>query len=199
MLRIHKRKTFMSSRIAIGAFGVLLLAGGGYLLSLVAAPVVAPVIAARPIDVQTLPAPTAHDNRIIIPKIGVNIPYEEGTPALDRGAQWRHPDRGNPANGGNFIIAAHRFSIQPTPAATVEKSPFYNIDKIGEGDKIIVDYEGKRYAYQVEKSFNVTPTQIEIEAPSDDARLTLYSCTLSGSSDGRVVLVSKKMGEVAVN
>lgn len=169
------------------------------MLTLVAAPTIAPLILTRSIDVRALPAPEEKDNRIVIPKIGVNIPYGEGAASLDKGAEWRWPDRGNPERGGNFIIAAHRFSIQPTPLGTIEKSPFYNIDKLVVGDKIVVDYNGTRYGYEVTKIFEVKPTQIEIEAPSEEPKLTLYSCELGGSDAGRVVIIGKPLGKVALN
>ena len=178
---------------------ISMLAGGLYLLSLVSAPLIAPVIAQKPIIVAELPKPTISENRIVIPKLGVNIAYAPGEASLDRGAQWRYPDRGNPADGGNFIIAAHRFSIQPTPQGTVEKSPFYRIDQLTVDDKIIVDYEGVRYAYTIDKIFDVKPSQTEIEAASSMAKLTLYSCELGGSEAGRVVVTATPMGKVAVD
>ena len=199
MLVIQKRegkRKILSASVALAAFSILL--GGLYVLTLVSAPALAPLISLKPISVNALPAPTKAENRIVIPKIGVNIAYAPGAASLDRGAEWRYPDRGNPETGGNFIIAAHRFSIQPTPQGTVEKSPFYNIDKLVLGDKIIVDYQGVRYAYQIDKIFSVAPTQTEIEAPSQTPKLTLYSCELGGSSAGRDVITATPMGKVAV-
>jgi len=178
---------------------ILALIAGFYILSLVFAPAVAPMISQKTIDVKKLPTPTAKDNRIIIPKIGVNIAYAPGVAALNAGAEWRYPDRGNPEKGGNFIIAAHRLTIQPTPWATVEKSPFYNIDKLAISDKIIIDYSGTRYGYNISKIFNVTPNQVEIEAPTETPQLTLYSCDLTGAATGRVVIIAEPMGKVAVN
>ena len=170
---------------------------GGYLLLLATSPIIAPHFT-KPITVATLAKPEAKDNRIIIPKIGVNIPYgTNGKLALDRGAWWRYPDHGNPEKGGNFVVAAHRFSIQPTPGGTVEKSPFFHIDKLALGDQILADYQGKRYNYKITKKFDVKPTSVEIEAPTEDARLTLYSCDLGGAKTGRVVIVAEKQGEVA--
>ncbi len=190
----HKRPV----RGIVVAVAIVLLLGGLYMLTLVSAPVIAPVIAQKPIVVTELPKPTVTEDRIVIPKLGVNIPYAPGEASLDRGAQWRHPDRGNPADGGNFIIAAHRFSIQPTPQGTVEKSPFYRIDQLAMRDKIIVDYKGTRYAYEIDKIFDVKPSQIEIEAASDMPKLTLYSCELGGSEAGRIVITATPMGKVAL-
>ena len=95
-----------------GTIAALFLLAGGYLLLLATSPIIAPHFT-KPITVATLAKPEAKDNRIIIPKIGVNIPYgTNGKLALDRGAWWRYPDHGNPEKGGNFVVAAHRFSIQ---------------------------------------------------------------------------------------
>ena len=200
MLQIQtrtKRRAYISTVLIILA--AIAFIAGLYILSLVFAPAIAQIVSHKSIDVKKLPAPTAKDNRIVIPKIGVNIHYASGTAALNAGAEWRYPERGNPENGGNFIIAAHRLTSQPTPWATVEKSPFYNIDKLAIGDKIIIDYSGARYGYNISKIFNVTPNQVEIEAPSETPELTLYSCDITGSATGRVVIVAEPMGKVALN
>lgn len=198
LLKINTSKKIAIRPAAIGIVVSCLLISGLYLLTLVAAPTVGPLVAMKPIDVKALPAPAITRNNVIIPKIGVNIPYDKGVAALDQGAQWRYPERGNPESGGNFIIAAHRFSIQPTPLSTIEKSPFYHIDKLVIGDKIVIDYNGARYGYEISKIFDVTPDQIEIEAPSADEKLTLYSCELGGSDAGRIVVIAKPLGEVAL-
>lgn len=175
---------------------VCLVGVGLYVLALAVSPSVAPLIFTKPINAKALPKAKNGENRIVIPRIGVNIPYGKGRVALDRGAEWRHPERGNPKDGGNFVIAAHRFSIQPTPMGTIEKSPFYNIDKMKLGDSIVVDYDGARYAYEITKIFEVKPNQVEIEAPSEEAKLTLYSCELGGSEAGRIVISGKLLGQV---
>lgn len=194
-----KQKTNRKRPLIFICLAGSVFAAGVYLLALVAAPSVAPFIAMKPIEVAALPKPRTTDNRIIIPKIGVNIPYGSGAAALDRGAEWRYPNNGNPASGGNFVIAAHRFSIQPTPQSTIEKSPFYRIDKLSVGDKIIVDYNGERYGYEINNIFDVQATQTEIEAPSTEAKLTLYSCELGGADTGRIVVAAKLLGKVKID
>lgn len=198
MLTIKHKRSIKNTRVFIGGFAFLLLGGGAYVLSLVAAPVAAPLFAMKPIDVKALPSPEKTGDRIVIPKIGVNIAYGKGAAALDSGAEWRSPASGNPADGGNFVIAAHRFSIQPTPKSTIEKSPFYHIDSVKSGDKIVVDYQGKRYGYEVTKEYTVKPNQIEIEARTNDPILTLYSCGLEGADGDRLVVQAKRLGEVAL-
>lgn len=192
-----KRRSVWGGKLLTAA-GVLMLGGGLYLLSLVGAPVMMPIISMQPIDPTALASPAETGNRIVIPKIGVDIEYGEGEVALDNGAQWRWPERGNPEDGGNFIIAAHRFTLAATPGETVRQSPFYHIDKLEMGDQFIVDYNGKRYGYEITEMFDVTPDKIEIEAPTDDNRLTLYSCGLGGASDMRMVIFATPLGEVTI-
>lgn len=195
-IRDQPKSTSLFSRL-LGLFALTLVAGGLYILSLVSAPIIMPLVS-KPLDPTALASPQPNDNRIIIPKIGVDIPYQPGESALNTGAWWRHPDRGNPSEGGNFILAAHRFEIQPTPQATWEKSPFYHIDKLEVGDEIIIDYQGKRYGYKIDSISNVKPTQVEIEAPSDTAKLTLYSCGLGGAKVDRHAITAQPMGEVVI-
>ena len=110
---------------------------------------------------------------------------------MEKGAWWRQPQNGNPADGGNFILSAHRFIMGLTPEKTLKKSPFYNIGRLENGDQIIIDYDGKRYVYEITKKFSVKPDSIEIEKRTKEPQMTLYSCTFGGSSDGRDVFIAK--------
>ncbi len=176
---------------------VLLMAGGLYIGLLASTPAI--IYRPQPIIVKDLEKPKPGQNQLIIPKIGVNVAYgTDGKAALDRGAQWRFPDRGSPDGKGNFIVAAHRFVIAPTPWETNKKSPFYHIEKVQVGDQIIVDYKGKRYAYKVSEFKTVKPNDIEIEAKSKQPKMTLYSCGLGGARSDRLVIIAKLVGKVDI-
>ena len=108
------------------------------------------------------------------------------------GAWWRSPSSGNPKDGGNFVLSGHRFVMGWTPGETMKRSPFYNINKLEKGDVITIDYEGQRYTYTIDEKKSVPPTAVEIEAPTDDSRLTLYSCGLGGSEDKREVIIARQ-------
>lgn len=136
--------------------------------------------------------PQIPEDRLYIPKIAVDVPFKSGDAAvMENGAWWRHPARGNPADGGNFILSAHRFLMGFTPEQTYRQSPFYRLHDLAVGDQIIVDYRGHRYTYLIESIFAVAPDDTKIERPTDDARLTLYSCTLGGARDGRDVIIAR--------
>lgn len=130
--------------------------------------------------------------RLYIPKIDVNVSYASGDAnVMEHGAWWRMPQNGNPKDGGNFVLSAHRFIMGLTPEQTLRKSPFYHIDKLVLGDELVVDYEGERYTYVIDEIFAVKPDAVEIERRTDEPQLTLYSCTLGGAADGREVFVAK--------
>ncbi len=174
----------------------LLLATGVYLLLLAFSPALNSYLT-NPDNNQTTKLLASKESipdepRLYIPSIDINVPYSTGDAlVMEHGAWWRNPDNGNPKDGGNFVLSAHRFIMGLTPEQTLRKSPFYNIDKLKIGDEIIVDYQGERYAYAIDKIFAVKPDAIEIERKTDEPQLTLYSCTLGGAADGREVIIAK--------
>jgi len=145
--------------------------------------------------------PALDENRLYIPKINVDVAVVaidgNEAAALERGAIHRTPENGNPADGGNFVLAAHRFQLGLTPDLTRKKSPFYHIDQLQTGDQLYVDYEGTRYAYEVTKKQDVSKDATEIEQRTDEDQLTVYSCELSGPEAGREVVFAKPIGTVA--
>ncbi len=146
------------------------------------------------IDLNTTDDATDQRNRIQIERINLEVPYNAGgLEALNKGAWWRHSDRGNPKDGGNFIISAHRFYIGLTPQGTRAKSPFYRLEELDSGSTIRVFYEGQWYDYVVARKYTVKPDAVEIESKSTEAIMTLYTCTLGGSADGRVVIEAKPL------
>ncbi len=137
------------------------------------------------------------EDSIIIPKIGVDIAYKSGDASvLDDYAWHRYPERGDPVKGGNFIISAHRFKVGYSPGETKRRSPFYNIEQLQAGDKIYTRFNKKMYEYKITKRYQVKPTDVEIEGPSKKPKLTVYSCTLKGSADGRIVIEAEPVDKI---
>jgi sortase A len=184
--------------ILLPLFGLI---SGGYILLNMLAPSLP--IDSRPSDatVQKLVAvkPGLEGDRVYIPQINVDVAISEGdtADALEKGAWHRTNAGGNPEKGGNFVLSAHRFLLGMTPQQTRAKSPFYNLDKLQPGDDLFVDWAGQRYAYKVEKKFSVNRMATEIEAPSSESKLILYSCELRGEAAGREVIQAKPIGTVA--
>lgn len=184
---VLRQKWRKHKRLLILIVAVMLLAGGAYLLVLTLSPKFSYVPSS--IDLNTDDDVEDMRDRIQISKLNLEVPYfAGGAEELNKGAWWRYPERGNPERGGNFILSAHRFELGLTPEGTKARSPFYTLNKLELGDEIRVFYQGKWYDYIVTKNYSVPRTAIEIEAPSDSARLTLYTCSLKGEIDGRVVV-----------
>lgn len=178
------------------------LLGGLYLLVLVFAPALPfstsqPDVTAKKLVVSE---PVIGENRVYVPKINVDVPIapigKSEALALEKGAVNRASGNGNPRDGGNYVLAAHRFNLGLTPEQTRAKSPFYHVNKLVAGDQIYVDYSGVRYAYEVKERKSVSPTALEIEERTPEDILTMYTCELSGPAAGREVVIAKPIGKV---
>lgn len=173
-----------------------MLAGGGYTLFTAFSPLfhgqfINPTSNETTKLLAATPEPNITENRLYIPKLNINLPYATGgAETMEHGAWWRRPENGNPKDGGNVVLSAHRFIMGLTPQQTIRKSPFYNIDKLRIGDEIIIDYDGKRYTYIISRLFDVKPDAVHIENRTETPQLTLYSCTLGGAADGRTVFIA---------
>lgn len=190
--RLKTRTPHVSRRILV--FGALLVGIGIYGIVLSIAPFALPIDSAS-VEAALQKTPAVGENRLYIAKIGVNVPINEviggnDTKALLDGAAHRAPESGNPKDGGNFVLAAHRFTFGITPRNVVQQSPFLHIEKLTIGDAIYVDWAGKRYNYKVHSTGNVAPTQTEIEQRTASPILTMYSCGLAGERDNRLVVVA---------
>jgi len=135
-------------------------------------------------EVIELSAPMPSENRLVIPKIKVDVEIVQGNTedALLRGV-WHRPNTGDPEYGGNFVITGHRFRYLPPNNTT-----FYNLDKLTVGDVLIVYYNGIEYDYSVSESFVVLPEQLEVESDLGYDVITLYTCTPIWTSSKRLVV-----------
>ena len=197
-LHIHSKQQSRYSwqNRLITVVATLLILGGAYVLITAFTPwfqaqLIDPVNNTTTKRLADTPEEKITENRLYIPKIDINLPYNTGgAETMEYGAWWRKPENGNPADGGNFVLSAHRFIMGLTPEQTLRKSPFYNVDRLQNGDEIIIDYNSKRYTYTISDIFEVKPEDVHIENRTDKPQLTLYSCTLGGAQDGRNVFVA---------
>lgn len=97
---------------------------------------------------------------------------------------WRRPMGSTPKDAGNTVLVAHRYATIGGNRA----STFYHLPKLVTGDLIYVVWDGILYTYKVESTETVTPNAVEIEAPTSDTRLTLYTCTPLWTASNRFVV-----------
>ncbi|MGH7196760.1 MAG: sortase [Candidatus Saccharimonadales bacterium] len=145
------------------------------------------VNAVKSIESKADPANFPDKSTLVIPKLNLETQIYEGESAktLALGV-WRRPQTSTPDIGGNTVLAGHRFAYR-------EKTPFYHLDKMSQGDEIIVYWDKARYSYKVTAIKEVKPTAVEIEADTDEPLLTLYTCTPLWTSERRLVVQAQLM------
>lgn len=140
--------------------------------------------------VQSNPG-TSQENRLVIPSMLLDQPVYEGKDesVLKKGL-WRRPQTSTPEQGGNTVIVGHRLTY------TNPRGTLYHLDKIKIGDNIGLNWAGKNYVYTVREIKVVTPAAVEVEAPTKEPQLTIYTCTpLWMPRDRLVVIATPATGE----
>lgn len=134
---------------------------------------------------RNFPPVGTKDNRILIPKIGVNMPIVEGktAAALDHGA-WRLPQTSVDPHVGNMAISAHRYRFKPPSTET-----FYLLDQLVNGDTFLLEWNGKEYMYRVQETKVVLPTAMEVLNPTLSPVVTLITCTPLFSTAKRLIVI----------
>jgi len=110
-------------------------------------------------------------------KVKVKAPIVNGITddKLDQGV-GRHKTTALPGEYGNMVLSGHRWKFGDNPAYRV----FEDLDKLKNGDKIVVHYGTKVFEYEVYEQGTVRPNKKggkEILKKTDDKILTLYTCT----------------------
>lgn len=96
-----------------------------------------------------------------------------------------------PGQLGNTVIFGHS-SLPQFFSPKNYLSIFSKLPTLEIGDKLIVDYDGITYTYQVEEMFEVKPTNIEVLAQRyDDSYLSLITCVPPGTYFRRLIVRSR--------
>lgn len=122
---------------------------------------------------------------LYIPSIGVSeniIEAQDIKQVHER--VWHRPATGDPKNGGNTVLVAHRYATIGGNRA----STFYHLPKLISGDMIYVVWDGVLYTYKVQTTETVLPTAVSIESPTPENHLTLYTCTPLWTASHRFVV-----------
>jgi sortase A len=130
--------------------------------------------------------PPPAENRIVIPSISLNEPIiESGSiEAITNGGTWRRPKSSIPTEENNTVIVGHRFFGNNV-------STFYHLDKLLVGQLLAIYWEGKEILYEVTETKVVDPSAVEIEGPTTEKQLTLYTCTPIWTAKNRLVIIAK--------
>jgi sortase A len=147
-----------------------------------------------PAVTETVPA----ENTISIPKINVKAPvnYEPSVQeaAIQKSLETGVVHYGNtqkPGEIGNVAIFGHSSNDWWEPGNY--KFVFVLLDKLAPGDKITVDYQSKRYVYEVTGSRVVEPTEVSVLNRTPTPTLSLITCSPPGTSLKRLVVTAKQI------
>ncbi|NPV56491.1 MAG: class D sortase [Anaerolineae bacterium] len=134
-------------------------------------------------SMANLPVPTAGPEqavRIQIPAIGVDAPVVQGDgwEQLKKGV-GQHVGTANPGEDGNVVLAAHN---------DVFGEIFRDLDRLQNGDQIILFTNQRTYTYVIDTNKIVEPTAVEVMAPTNVPIVTLISCYPYLVSNQRIVV-----------
>lgn len=118
---------------------------------------------------------------IEIPKIKVNAAILEGSD--DRALKYtvgHYPGYGQAGQAGNYVLLGHRNYVYG--------HFFRNIDKLQEGDYVIIKKDAEIYTYVVTESFVVAPEDIWVLKETEEAAITLITCTPIGTYTDRLIV-----------
>lgn len=148
-----------------------------------------------------------HENpTLMIPKLNVEVPIvlgvkndvESMNAAMSNGvAQFSMQGASAlPGQIGNFAVSGH--SSNNFYESGDYKFIFSGLSRLGEGDLVYVDYEGKRYTYRITGNITVEPTEVHklAEITSQNAgkpMITLITCMPLGTSRYRLLVYGEQI------
>lgn len=125
------------------------------------------------------------ENTLVIPGLSMQETIHGGSSAAAlRKGVWHRPGTSSPDKGSNTVLVGHRFTYD---GAAV----FYHLDTVKEGDRIVLYWNKQKYSYEVSRVFVVPPTAGEIEFPTEEPLLTIYTCTPLFTAKDRLVIQAK--------
>jgi LPXTG-site transpeptidase (sortase) family protein len=125
---------------------------------------------------------------LTIPKLGVkDAPVfdrgvdDKGNMLIAKGYSVTHYSNSSPIGSGNAVLYGHD---------DIEGSVFKRLEELRPGDEVRVTAGGATVAYQVTARTIVAPTAVHILQPTDDVRLTIFTCWPTWVDTHRVVVTA---------
>jgi sortase A len=124
---------------------------------------------------------------LIIPKINLNVAVAEGTDSETlKYAVGHFEGTAMPGEKGNFSVAGHR---------NYTYNQYFNrLDEIKKGDEIRIRTNKGEFAYEVFDTFVVEPTEVSVLDKSEDATITLVTCTPIRVATHRLIIKGRLKG-----
>ncbi len=163
------------------------------------------LLSSHPIQTNALPANTAAaevvpaNPVITIPKINVSAPIIFPTttadapnydPELENGVV-HFPNTALPGQNGNTVLFGHSSNDWWQPGSY--KFIFVLLDKLAPGDTFSVNYNSRRYIYEVTNTKVVEATDVSVLNPTSTPTITLITCWPAGTSLKREIIQAKQI------
>jgi sortase A len=113
--------------------------------------------------------------RLMIPRIHLDAPVGL---TLDQGPAF-YAGSARPGQPYTIAIAGHR---------TTHTRPFWSLDALRHGDRIVIVWHGRRHVYTVTGSEIVSPSDWSVTRDVGHERLVLSTCTPRFSARSRLVV-----------
>jgi LPXTG-site transpeptidase (sortase) family protein len=155
-----------------------------------------------------LPKVGPFENRLVIPKIGKNVPIvQPGMEALMK-EDWKkfeedvqsslhhgvvhYPGSAAPGNPGNFFITGHS-SYYPWDDGQY-KDVFARLHELDVGDLYSVYYGGDLHMYKIVEKKEVRPSDVSVlDQPTGERLATLMTCTPIGTTLRRLIVIAQEI------
>lgn len=131
-------------------------------------------------------------NYLYIPKLNISAPVVtgisiDGKTILEQLKQGvlMYPGSGVPGGGGSSVIIGHSSSSIPWQEYG---RVFAGLPKLSKGDMIIVNYNGRKYSYQVENK--LTGSVNELASLNIQNDLVLGTCWPIGTDEKRIIITA---------
>ena len=130
--------------------------------------------------------------RIVIPKIGEDWIVVQGVNEGDlRDGPGHYPSTPFPGQVGNAAIAGHR---------TTYGAPFWSLNELREGDRIVLATEYGIFEYRVTRSVVTPPSGIlpsgdSVLAQTNHPTLVLTTCNPRFSAAERLIIIADRVGQ----
>lgn len=148
---------------------------------------------------------TPPDTRVVIPRIGINVPVvtvssealidrdwdklEQQIQEALRDGVVHYPSTAFPDEKGNVVITGHSSYFPWDPGRF--KDVFALLHQVQVGDKVYMYYKQKKYTFEVYETKVVLPNQVDVLTQNGEDKLTLITCTPVGTNLKRLVVTAK--------
>ncbi len=159
----------------------------------------------------SLPPVGPYEDRIVIPKLGKNVPivrpsidalmhedwkkFEDDIQVALKDGVVHYPGSARPGQAGNFFVTGHS-SYYPWDDGDY-KDVFARLNDLNPGDTYSVYYGGDKHTYRVLSKKEVKPSDTSVlDQPTDQRISTLMTCTPVGTTLKRLIVRAEEIDPV---